>query len=436
MALALLIAAVLSAQPSQLVLGKDAGADLEVRASGKVTFSTSVGTVTNVRRQGDVVRARFNAPALRAPTVALVLAQIEDGGDRELIWLSLPLSGSDTMVVETKPGSKVEASAEGRMLGHGSAGEDGTARLPMVVPPGVRHATLKITDKLGNSNEKPLDLAPPPFSRVRVAARSDAASAGSALEVEIFVVKPDGSPDDEASVALAADEGETKMRKRIGPGIYLAEFLADSKPGSAQLEAKANGQAVTLDVPVQAGTPKASFWRLGGSQGPWGMSAGLVGGLGSSFAGATAGSLLVEVTMRVESYPVELLLDVGGSSLAEMSQYATTPSLAEKAKASAWMAQIGVRSGLEVVRRLGVHGSLAFGLQNQHVNTTLPLNLGTSEDSSVTPRFALGLGLNYRIGPGRVLGQVQFDWAGKQVARLAESTSGIQGMLGYLVSIR
>ena len=88
MALAVLIAASLTAQPSQLVLGKDAGADLEVRASSgaKVTFSTTVGTVSGAQRQGGVVRARFNAPPLRVPSVALVLAQIDDGDDRELQW--------------------------------------------------------------------------------------------------------------------------------------------------------------------------------------------------------------------------------------------------------------------------------------------------------------------------------------------------------------
>src|SRR3954463_8578900 len=122
--LALLAAASLSAQPSQLILGKDPGAELEVHApsSAKVTFSTSVGTVSGVQRHGDLVRARFNPPPLRAPSVALVLALIDDGGDRELSWLAIPLSGSDTMVIETKPGARVEATADGKVLGKGPAG--------------------------------------------------------------------------------------------------------------------------------------------------------------------------------------------------------------------------------------------------------------------------------------------------------------------------
>ncbi|TMA10006.1 MAG: hypothetical protein E6J86_16320, partial [Deltaproteobacteria bacterium] len=133
MALAVLIAASLSAQPAQLVLGKDSGADVEIRASSgaKVTFSTTIGTVSGAQHEGGMVRARFNAPPLRVPSVALVLAQVEDGGGRDLYWLSIPLSGSDTMVIETKPGSKVEATVAGHMVGPVAAAENGNVRLPM-----------------------------------------------------------------------------------------------------------------------------------------------------------------------------------------------------------------------------------------------------------------------------------------------------------------
>jgi len=431
-AVALLIAASISAQPPQLILGKDSGADLEVEApsGAKVAFSTSVGTITGAQRQGSVVRARFNAPPLRVPSVALVLAQIDDGNDRELRWLSIPLTGSDTMVIETRPGAKVEAVSAGRVLGQGSAQDDGTVRLPMLVPPGVRTAVLKITDKLGNTTEKPLDLAPPPFSRVRLAARSETAP----IEVEIFVVKPDGTPDDEAKVALTAADGETSMRKRIGPGVYLAEHEPPAgRAGTAHLEAKANGQLATLEVPIHAAPAGA---RQGRGSRPWAVSAGLLGGLGGAFVGATAGSILAEIAMRIESYPVEALLDLGWTAQSEISQYTGAPALTEKAKAHAWLAQIGARGSRDVMRRLAVHGSLAFGLQNQNVRITLPQNLGSFEDSGLSARLAIAAGVNYSLGPGRALAQVQLDWTSKRVAQLESSTSGLQGMVGYLVFIR
>src|SRR5439155_218925 len=164
-----------------------------------------------------------NAPPLRVPSVALVLAQVEDGGDRDLYWLSIPLSGSDTRVIETKPGSKVEATVAGHMVGPVAAAEKGNVRLPMGVPPAVRQAAL--------------------------------------------------------------------------------------------------------DAPVRAGEgARRSFWRLG-RQGPWSYSAGIVGGLGRSFDGANAGGVLAEVAVRIESSPLEALLDFGGTFLSEVDQYTAAPAL-------------------------------------------------------------------------------------------------------------
>src|SRR5439155_21728069 len=232
---------------------------------------------------------------------------------RELRWISIPLTGSDKMVIETRPESKVEEVAGGRVLGQGSEQDEGTVRLPMLVPPGVRTAVLKITDKLGNTTEKPLDLAPPPFSRVRLAARSETAP----VEVEIFVVKPDGTPDDEAKVSLVAADGETNLRKRIGPGAYLAEYEPPpGRAGTTHLEAKANAQLATLEVPLHAAGP-----RQARGSGPWSVSAGLLGGLGGAFVGATVGSVLAEVAMRIEPYPIEALLDPGWPSQSELPQY-------------------------------------------------------------------------------------------------------------------
>ena len=54
------------------------------------------------------------------------------------------------------------------------------------------------------------------------------------------------------------------MHGRAGPGIYLAEYVAaEGTRGSAQLQAKANGQLATMDIPIVAPAPGAQrpFWR-------------------------------------------------------------------------------------------------------------------------------------------------------------------------------
>ena len=99
--------------------------------------------------------------------------------------------------------------------------------------------------------------------------------------------------------------------------------------------------------------------------------------------------------------------------------------------------QIGARASRQVFfRGLDALASFGVGLQRQIVRTTLPLFLGQAEDSGIAPRLAVGLGLSYRIGPGRALAQLELDWASSQVARLAGSTSSFQGTIGYLITVR
>jgi len=440
--IAALIAAALSAQPGKLVLGKDAGADLTLRApaGAQVALSASVGTVSAPTHAGDHWSARFTPPPLKSPSVALVLAQIERDGARQLWWLSIPLSGSDTMVIETRPGASVRAEVAGMTVGPVTADGSGTARLPMVVPPGVNTATLHITDKLGNSSDKQLDLEPPPFSRVRLAARSPGASTAAPVEVEIFVVKPDGTPDDDAKVELKADEGEASVRKRIDHGVYLGRYLApQGKSGSARLEVKANGQLAAMELPVTMAqvTIAQPFWRSAlASEQPWSVSAGLIVGGGGTFDGAGAGTILLEVAVRLEILPLEAVLDLGPSWFSEVQQYDANPTNSERARSQSRLGQIGVRLGRQLVQGVDGHATLLFGLQDQLIDRIPPPPAPRISQDGWTPRFALALGASIQLGPGRALAQVQFDSSASRIAGLLGSLSSVQGMAGYLVTVR
>jgi hypothetical protein len=434
--IAALIAAALSAQPGKLVLGRDAGAELTLRApaGAKVTLSASVGTVSAPTHAGDHWSARFTPPPLKSPSVALVLAQIEQDGARELSWLAIPLSGSDTMVIETRPGASVRAEVAGTTVEPVIADSSGTARLPMVVPPGVNTATLHITDKLGNSSDKPLDLEPPPFSRVRVASRSPGASTAVPVEVEIFVVKPDGTPDDDAKVELKADQGDASVRKRIDHGVYLGRYLApQGKSGSARLEAKANGQLAAVELPVSTAHVLIAqpFWRSAlVSEQPWSVAVGLIGGVGGTFEGATVATVLLEVAMRLEILPIEAVLDLGPSFFSDVYQYG-----AERARPQTRLAQIGLRFGRELAQGLDGHVTLLVGLQDQQIDRTPPNGASVQQDTW-TERLAVAAGASFQIGPGRAVAQVQIDSSPSGIARLVGSLSSVQAMAGYLVTVR
>ncbi len=444
MALILLIAAALSAQPPRLVLGKDAGADLElgVPAGARVTFSTSVGAVGAPREKDGVVRARFAPPALRAPSVALVLAQIDVGAERRFEWLSIPLSGSDTMEIETRPGSEVVAAVATSTIGPVKADARGIVRLPMVVPPGVQKATLKITDRLGNSTEKPLDLDPPPFSRIRMAARQPTSSAVTPVEIEVFVVKPDGTPDAETPVEVASrGGGDIDSRGPIAPGVWLVEYTAPEVrgAGTVTLDARAGGQLATLEVGVRPLAPgeSRSLWHSSlAPERPWSVAAGVLAGGGVTFEGAGSGTALIEGSVRLGTLPLEATLDLGGGAFGMQSQYGTIPSLTERVKPHSWVAQAGVRASRQIAGNLDAVASLSFGLQDQVVKRTLPANIGTVQDSQLAARIALALGVSTRAGPGRVLGQVQFDGAPHDIAHFAGSTSGFSAVVGYLFTVR
>jgi hypothetical protein len=308
----------------------------------------------------------------------------------------------------------------------------------MVVPPGVQTGKLRIVDKLGNKTDKPLDLEPPPFSRVRMAPRTDNANPGRPLEVEVFVVKPDGTPDDQAKVEVTSDSGEMEYEKRIGTGVYLMTWRAgESKAGSVHLEAKANGQLSATDVLVGTGATRLGqpFWRSAMAVNrPWSVSIGAWGALGSSFDGANIGGGLLDVSMRLEILPLELVLEGGPFWYSEILQYGANATNSEKAKAQSAYAELGIRAGVQLYRNLDGHAALLFGAQSQVVDRTLP-TMAKAHDSAWTPRVALALGINYRLGPGRILAQVQVDSSASGLAGLDGSLSGLQGMAGYLLTV-
>ncbi|MCA1828825.1 MAG: hypothetical protein ABR567_19535 [Myxococcales bacterium] len=441
--IALLAAASLTADPPKLILGKDAGANIELQApaGAKVTFSASAGSIGEARREGGVFKARYTAPALKAPSVALVLAQIDRDGERELAWLAIPLTGSDTMEIETKPGSRVTADVAGHAIGPVTADAKGIVRLPMVVPPGVEKATLHITDKLGNTIDKPLDLEPPPFTRMRMAPRADSASIASPLLLEIFVVRRDGTPDDRATVDLDAEDGDAELRRRIGRGVYLARYVPPAgKTGTVHLVGTANGQQAALDLPIAAGQVMIArpFWKSSlSAERPWTIGAGLIGGVGSTFDGATAGTAMLEAALRIEVLPLEVLLEAGGSWFTALTQPGPALDALDTARPRTTFVQAGVRLGKQLVRGVDGHLALALGAASQSVSRTVGAT-GAAQPSAHawTPHLAFAFGANMRIGPGRALAQLQLDASGSNVAGLATSLGGVQLMAGYLVTVR
>ena len=417
----------LSVQPDHIVLGQDHAADLTVSApaGARVEITTSIGSITDVRRDGNRVRARFVPPRAKSPAVALLLAVIDEGGDRTLEWLALPLWGSDTLELETRPGASVEASIGKEVFGPVTADHNGTARIAVVVPPGVRKGLVKTTDKVGNVNEKEIDLEPPPFPRMRLAARSSTATAGEPLEVEVFAFKRDGTPEDAPFIAL---EGGAQARRRWG-GAYVAEIQPPANASS--MRASLPG-GPSVEVPVVK-APPGSRPRGGGLAGrrEWAISGGLLVGGGLTFDGAGGGNIYLQGALRLGNAPIEAFVELGGGVYTEITinRGFFLPPLKEDA--STFLIQAGMRVSQRITRGLDGHVALFAGLHDQQTKVTP----GTSS-SGWNPRFGLLAGIAAAAGPGRVLVELRGLASPSGVAAYDGSLAGIELTAGYLLNVR
>src|SRR3989442_1194918 len=180
-----------------------------VPVGAKVSLSTNLGNVGDLQPAGDgEFPATFTPPRSRVPAVALLAADAEVDGDHALGWLALPLAGSDSMTLETKPHAKVQLRIADRDFGPAVANAKGEVQVQVVVPPGVEKATMHVEDTLGNTADPQLDLDPPRFARMRVLPVGPAqAASGESLELQAFLVRRDGSPDAEARVTASAGRG-------------------------------------------------------------------------------------------------------------------------------------------------------------------------------------------------------------------------------------
>jgi hypothetical protein len=134
----------IAAEPSRLVLGNDAQAELRVDAPsdlGDLSLTASIGRIESLRpAPGGGWAARFRPPPEHVPAVAIVTALGRGPRGTEHGFVAIPLSGQGDARVRGAPGSPVSLRIGDRTFGPRTAGKDGVAVIPVVVPPGIREA--------------------------------------------------------------------------------------------------------------------------------------------------------------------------------------------------------------------------------------------------------------------------------------------------------
>ena len=243
------------ADPPRLVLGQDAAAELTISAPPEVTelaVVTSAGRIEALRRLPDGgFAARLRAPAERYPQVAIVAATGRAATGPVDGWLAVPLFGQGDAHVRGDPGARITLRIGERTFGPRSAGTDGVALIPVVVPPGVRQ---------GHHGFRPVDLHVPDTSLLLAVADRAAARADRTEQIRLlaYVVAPHGAArrgdvptfePSRGSVAVAPREpGAFEAIWTLPPGPASEERVVVRLPGSSPSRA-------VLRVAVAAGTP-------------------------------------------------------------------------------------------------------------------------------------------------------------------------------------
>lgn len=208
----------------------------------------SVGQIEDLGREGPhTFTARYILPVGRFPQPAILVAEFPTEPETLRAMVAVRLRAATTFPLQTDPGAQVTLRVGDRDFGPQSAGDDGSVRIPIVVPPGVESAVARSVNRYGSATEQVLDLRVPYSQRVLVAA-PEAMPAGTLAEVAVYAVEPSGQPADASTVTLrAAARGKVQPLGSKTPGE--ARFIVTAPPvlkrRTLRIEAMLKGQSTT-----------------------------------------------------------------------------------------------------------------------------------------------------------------------------------------------
>ncbi len=245
-----------------------------------------------------------------------------------------------------------------------------------------------------------------------------------------------GNPVRGASPALACAVGRAEVVKELGRGAYQLRFGAteSDRPGPGRLTATATATGLELPVAEVLVLPVPS---------DLGLSLGVRAGAQSNFGLLHGGGGLAEVAVRpVGRWPVELVLEGGGSALVKVGQaYPEAGSGAQIFTELRWATgALGVRASLPLGPALAAYGALSGGGQYTWAKYLVTGGSGPSvarDDGGLGWFGRAAAGVSYRAGPGRLLGELQATYAPPPGdTALGGNLGQATVMVGYLVEVR
>ena len=269
-------APVVEAEPSRLVLGPRARAEITVREAGPgLRGAVSIGTLSAGPSGGDFTRFVWTPPPeARAPTLVLFAFWSGDSpvlGD--VTVLSLPCSGRTELSIETEPSAQVTVEVAGARFGPKRADRQGRLKLPVEVGPHAHEARV-IAELSDQSKIRVLPLTLPPSPWLLVPG-----SAGSVdgAPVNVVLVVPD--TEESAGIELVADGAKVEQIQIMGRRLLFrvtperdrtsVPLVARTLDGSlrAQTTLEVVRPVASAPAAVSPPPPLPGRWVLGGAIG-------------------------------------------------------------------------------------------------------------------------------------------------------------------------
>ncbi|WP_143195606.1 hypothetical protein [Archangium sp. Cb G35] len=425
-------------------------------SDAQVSLSVNTGSVTEPTPARDgTFHATYRPPSRQGPLVALFHATVKRGTRSSRAWLALPVHGPYSLRVKAPPRSRVQVSIGAASYGPVAAAASGEAVVPVLLPPGVTSAQVTIIERSRKSRTQTVPLPEPRFPRVQLVAM-EAPIQGQPVRLQGFVVDDSGNPAVALPpLAVSAEQGTLGPIEAKEGGVFELPFTA-STTSTAPVNISASPldeteRSFTLQVeprPAPPGGPArpdspalvASTGQSPHSPWPsWQPTLGAFLFVHSNAAQSNGPGLQLEGALRLATLPVEALVQVElrGNNTVSTALAADGPNPVTKTFTLGGGAlRLGARWSHPVLSRGLLFADASAGVL--HMRGGLELK---SHEDTVTQELrstgldvTVGAGFAWRLGPGRVAGQVQWGYApGSQ--QVSGNLGGLSLGVGYQLTL-
>lgn len=224
--------------PEKLVLGDASKARLtaSVRspdgapvACEDIRIHASQGSISSIAQTGvGEYTAEYLLPEDFFPRFSIIAASALCSSHTVAGSLVVKLFGSGTVDLRFEPNSDVVLQIAGERFGPHRTDEEGSVRIPIVIPPGVQ---------TGRVGAETIDLNLPSVNRIVAIPEKQGISETSAKDLGILVFAIDdttGEPLEDAKLKIKPKRGRIGKLVTLAPGVYRAHYKPPSDLGYGQ----------------------------------------------------------------------------------------------------------------------------------------------------------------------------------------------------------